>query len=278
MIRLVHFELYKLLRQPRVWLTFGVIVILVGLINIGMGTDGEKMFELLIKPLSKQFIIQGNLMNGNLIGYLALNMLWVHIPVLLVIVTADLLSGELESGTIRNMLCSTWSRTQWLMAKIIVAFIYILLFMLFSGLIMILPARLIFGEGDLVVLFNGVQVLENNQVIWRFIAALLFGTLGMLTFAGISILFSILLRNSLAAILASLGVLIVSTLLQTFGMGIFETWKPMLFTYHMAQWQLFFIDNIDVKTILKSAGILTAHLVVVLGIATFLFNRMKITE
>lgn len=278
MIQLVRFETYKLVRQPRVWLTFGVMIVLISLINFGMGTDGEKMFELLLKPLSKQFIIEGNLMNGNLIAYLALNMLWVHIPILLVIVTGDLFSGELEAGTIRNMLCSTWSRTQWIFAKILVAYLYILVFMLFCGLIMLLPALLLFGSGDLLVFFNGIQVILNNQVLWRFVAALLYGTLGMLTFASISILFSVLLRNSLAAILASLGVLIVSTLLQTFGMGIFESWKPLLFTWHMAQWQLFFVDKIDFALLLKSAGILVLHIIIVLALAIFRFNRMKITE
>ncbi len=278
MIQLIRFETYKLVRQPRVWLTFGVMLVLISLINFGMGTDGEKMFELILKPLSKQFIIEGNLMNGNLIAYLALNMLWVHIPILLVIVTGDLFSGELESGTIRNMLCSIWSRTQWIFAKIIVAYLYILVFMLYCGLIMLLPALLLFGNGDLLVFFNGIQVILNNQVLWRFGAALLYGTLGMLTFASISILFSVLLRNSLAAILASLGVLIVSTLLQTFGMGIFESWKPMLFTWHMAQWQLFFIDKIDFILILKSAGILIFHIIIVLALAIFRFNKMKITE
>ena len=278
MIQLLHFELYKLIRQPRVWITFGIMVILMALINVGMAADGEKMFELLLKPLTEQFLIQGNLLNGNLISYLALNMLWVHIPVLLVIVTADVFSGELESGTIRNMLCSDWSRGQWLFAKIAVVFLYIFVFMLFSGFVMTLPSLLLFGRGDLLLFFNGVQVLLSHQVVWRFSGALLFGTLGMLTFAGISLMFSVLLRNTLAAILASLGILVVSTLLQTFGLGIFESWKPVLFTYHMSQWQLFFTQEIDIYALLISTVVLIAHLAVVLGISFFQFNRMNITE
>jgi ABC-2 type transport system permease protein len=254
------------------------MLVLMALINIGMAADGEKMFELLLKPLTEHFFIQGNLMNGNLIGYLALNMLWVHIPVLLVIVTADMISGELESGTIRNMLCSAWTRKQWLFVKIVVIFIYIFVFMLFSGLIMTVPSLLLFGSGDLLLFFDGVQVVPSHQVIWRFCGALLFGTIGMLTFAGISVMFSVLLRSTLAAILASLGILVVSTLLQTFGMGIFDSWKPLLFTFHMAQWQLFFAQDIDLIAIVISTLILLAHFIVVLGISFFQFNRMNITE
>jgi len=278
MIRLIHFETYKLIRQPRVWLTFGVMTILMFLINLGMALDGQKMFDLLLKPLSEQFIISGNLINGHLIAYIALNMLWVHIPLLLVIVTGDLVSGEFDSGTIRLMLCSAWTRSQWLTAKIAAALLYIFIFMLFSGLLMILPASLVFGSGDLLVFNAGIQVIEEQEVLGRFLLALLFGTLGMMTFASISILFSVLLRNTLAAILASLGILIISTLLQTFGMGIFESWQHLLFTWHMAQWQNLFFNDVDVLPILKSAGILLAHQVVVLFIAYVRFKHMKITE
>jgi len=278
MIRLIQFETYKLVRQPRVWLTFGVMTILLFLINLGMALDGQKMFDLLLKPLSEQFIISGNLINGHLIAYIALNMLWVHIPLLLVIVTGDLVSGEFDSGTIRLMLCSAWTRSQWLTAKIAAALLYIFIFMLFSGLLMILPASLVFGSGDLLVFNAGIQVIEEQEVLGRFLLALLFGTLGMMTFASISILFSVLLRNTLAAILASLGILIISTLLQTFGMGIFESWQHLLFTWHMAQWQNLFFNDVDVLPILKSAGILLAHQVVVLFIAYVRFKHMKITE
>lgn len=278
MIRLIRFETYKLVRQPRVWLTFAVMAVLMSLINLGLALDGEKMFELLLQPFSDQFIISGKLINSHLIAYVALNMLWVHIPVLLVIVTGDLVSGEFEAGTIRLILSSTWSRNQWLTAKVVAALIYIFIFMLFSGVIMYLPAQLIFGSGDLLVLNAGVQIIEAQEVLWRFCLALLFGTLGMMTFATISILFSILLRNSLAAILVSLGILIISTLLQTFGMGIFESWRHLLFTWHMAQWQNLYFNEVDFIPMYKSAAVLLGHQVLILSIAYYRFNRMKITE
>ncbi|MGW8314537.1 MAG: ABC transporter permease [Bacteroidales bacterium] len=278
MIRLIQFETYKLIRQPRVWLTFAVITVLVFLINIGVALDGQEMLDLLLQPLSDQFVITGNVINGHLIAFLALNMLWVHIPVLLVVVTGDLVSGEFESGTIRLAMCTTWTRAQWLTAKVIAAFLYILLFMLFSGVIMTIPANVIFGRGDLLVFSAGIQVIEEQEVMWRFLLALLFGTVGMMTFGAISILFSVILRNSLAAILVSLGILIISTLLQTFGMGIFESWRHLLFTWHMAQWQNLFFNDVDPLPLYRSLGVLIIHIVLVLSLAYFLFNRMKITE
>jgi ABC-2 type transport system permease protein len=278
MKQLLAIELYKLARQPRTWLTFALMSILLFLINLGMAIDGRKMFDMILQPLSEQFIISGNLMNGHLISYLALNMLWVHIPVILVIVTGDIVSGEFESGTIRLVLCSTQKRWQWLAAKIIAAYIFVIVFMVFSGLLMVLPANFIFGTGDLLVLNEGIQIIEEKEVFKRFVEAMLFGTLGMFTFTTVSVFFSVIFRNSLAAILASLGVLIVSTLIQTFGMGIFESWQPLLFTWHMAQWQRIFVASPDLNSILQSAAVLALHITVLTGVALYRFNQMKITE
>jgi ABC-2 type transport system permease protein len=278
MTKIIYIELYKLLRQPRTWFTFGLMTILLTLINIGMAVDGKKMFDMILQPLSGQFIISGNLINSHLISYLSLNMLWVHIPIILVIVTGDMVSGEFEAGTIRLVLCSSISRWQWLAAKIIVAFVYILAFMFFCGILMILPSRLYFGSGDLLIFNAGIQVIEEAQIYPKFIIALLFGTLGMCAFASVSIMFSVLLRNSLAAILTSLGLLIVSTLIQTFGMGIFESWQPLLFTWHMAQWQQIFVLEPDYFAVIQSALILGLHMLVFLGIAFYRLNQMKITE
>ena len=170
MIRLIQFETYKLIRQPRIWLTFAVMAVLMFLINLGMAIDGQKMIELLIKPLADQFIISGNLINGNLIAYVSLNMLWVHIPILLVIVTGDLVSGEFDAGTIRLALCSTYTRVQWLTAKVAAAFIYIFCFMLLSGLLMYIPAQLVFGSGggitggsDSYILLENGQLFHTNS-------------------------------------------------------------------------------------------------------------------
>lgn len=278
MIDLIYIELYKLIRQPRTWITFGVLTVIMTLVNFGIYTEGENMFELLLKPLTRQFFIKGNIINGYLISYLSLNMLWVHIPVLLVIVTADLVSGEMDAGTIRNLLCSTRTRTEWLFAKMFASYIYIFLFMVFAGLVMLIPSLIIFGSGDLIVFYNGLQIILNADVFPKFLWAIGFGTLGMITFASISIMFSVILKNSLAAILASLGVLIVSTMLQTFAFGVFESWKPVLFTHHMAQWQQIFVQDIHIKSIVNSGLILIIHLLLASSVSFYLFNRMKITQ
>lgn len=275
---LISNELYKMIRQSRIWITFGVLAIIMALINFGIKLEGETMFDLLLQSFKSQFAIEGNFINGYLIAYIAFNTLWIHIPILLIVVTADMLSGELESGTIRNLLCSPVSRTKVLFSKVVAALVYVVTFMIFMGLTGILPAILLFGKGDILVFFSGVQIILAEEAPVRFGMALLFGTLSMITFVSISFMFSVLLRNTLAAILASLGLLIVSTLLHSFVLDVFASWKPFLFTYHMTQWQLFFINDIPYDEVWDAALVLIIYTIVAMMVTFFRFNRIQITE
>jgi len=90
--------------------------------------------------------------------------------------------------------------------------------------------------------------------------------------------FALIFKNTLTAILLSLGILILLTLLQTFVLGIFSTWQPFLFTYHIAKWQLFFENEIPVKSILNSVYFLTIMTVIFIGISMYKFNKMNISE
>jgi ABC-2 type transport system permease protein len=278
MRNLIKIELYKLFRQKRSWISFWVFALIMVLIHFGLYLEGETMFDLLLQSFKDQLVISGNIINGYLISYISLNTLWVHIPVLLVIVTADSVSGEMESGSIRNMLSSPISRVQFILAKTIATFVYIMLFMLFMIGITIIPALIIFGKGDLMVFFEGIQIILADEAPLRFFYSFAFGTLSMMTFAAISLMFSVLLRNTLAAILASLGLLVISTLLHSFAFGIFEAWKPYLFTYHMTQWQLFFLRDIPFQEILNSVLFLLGFTGLAIGIAIFKFKKTQITE
>lgn len=271
-------ELYKLFKKPRTYISPAVILVIIILINLGMYLEGATILDFLLTTLREQFFLEGNLINGYLIAFLSLSTLWVHIPILVVIVTADLMSSEFESGAIRMLLTRPIKRSALMSAKLITALIYVTLFMFLIGALSFGIATFIFGKGDIIVLYEGIQIITSGQFIPRFLLTLAYSTFGMMSFAAMSIYISTATKNSLAAILISLGVLIISTLLQTFSLGIFESWKPFLFTYHMTQWQLFFYSEIPWSEILVSTGFLAAFTAIFVVLAYRKFNRLNITE
>ena len=278
MTRLIRFELIKMMYRPRTYLCLGLMVVLVALIFWGLKTEGDNAVSYVLQSLGKNFVISGNVVNGYFATFIILNTLWIHLPVLIVIITGDLFSSELESGTIRLVLTRPVGRSQLALSKFIAASLFVLIFMLLLALVSLWPALALFGKGDLIVFFNGVQILEEQDLWWRFLSAFGFAFLGMTAFAVFSVTISFFTRKSMVTILISIGVLVISILLQTFSTSLFTGWNSFLITHHLTQWQLFFYTEIDYTAIMKSLIWLVSFSGVCIMAALIRFNRMRITE
>ena len=278
MIRLIRFELIKLMYRPRIYLCLGLMIVLVALIFWGLKAEGDNAVSYVLRSLEKNFVISGQVVNGYFVTFIILNTLWIHLPVLIVIITGDLFSSELESGTIRLILTRPIGRSKMALSKFIAALVFVLVFILSWALVSLWPAILLFGKGDLIVFFNGVQILEEKDLWWRFISAFGFAFLGMASFAVFSVALSFFTRKSLVTILIAIGVLVISTLLQTLSASLFTGWQSFLITYHLTQWQLFFYTDIDWTAICSSLIWLVSFSGICIAAALVRFNRMRITE
>ncbi len=278
MKNLIYIELYKLFGSTRTYVTFGIAIALMLIINLGMYMEGQKIFDFLLESVSEYFYVEGKVMNGYLITYLALNTLWIHIPVLIVIIAAWIFAGEFELGTIRLLLTQPIGRGQLLAAKFVAMVVYNLVFMLLTVLAAILPAFLLFGTGDLVVFLDGIQFIQEATFLGRLALALLFSTLSMIAFSCLGMIFSLVFKNTLTSVLLSMGILILSTLLQKFVFGVFSSWQPFLFSHHFSKWQMFFVDSIPVSSILESVGFMMAMILALTLFSYLKFKKMNITE
>lgn len=240
--------------------------------------EGERIFDFLLESISEYFVVNGEILNGYLVTYLALNTLWVHIPVLIVIVAASIFAIEFELGTIRLLLTQPISRGQLLASKWIAMVVYNFVFMLLTVLSALLPAYFLFGTGDLVVFIDGIQFIQEATFIKRLGLSLLFATTSMIAFSCLGMIFSLFFKNTLTSILLSMGILILSTLLQKFVFGLMSAWQPFLFSYHFSKWQLFFVDQIPVRSILDSLGFMLVMIAGLSLISYLKFKRMNITQ
>lgn len=278
MIPLLKFEWIKLMHRPRTFLSIGLMMVLVGLVFWGLKSEGENALNYLFQSLGDNFLMQGTILNGYMVSFLILNTLWIHIPVLIVIVTGDLFSSELESGTIRLLMTRPISRSRVALAKFCTAVIYVFFFILIFTFISIGVALIMFGSGDLIVAFNGLQIIPEADLLWRFFAAFGYAFLAMSTFAIFSVTVSFFTRKSLVAIMITLGIIVISTLLQTLAASLFMGWEFFLITYHFSQWQLFFYSKIDWVSLLNSAFWLIAFSTICILVSLIRFKTLKITE
>lgn len=171
MIRLINIELYKVFKRPRTYIGFLAIFVTVAAIQLAMYFEGEELIALAIQNLENDFRLEGKIINVNLMTYILLNSLIIHIPILICLVTGDTIAGEASSGTLRMILLRPFTRTQIYLAKTITGFIYTISLILFLAIMTYGMGYLLFGSGDLIVLRRGVTVLASDDVLWRFFFA-----------------------------------------------------------------------------------------------------------
>ncbi|TSJ41175.1 ABC transporter permease [Fluviicola chungangensis] len=272
-------EFIKIVSKPRSYLGLGALTLLIGLIIFAMKADGESMVSFVTATFEQTLSFNGKLVNGNLIAFIILQMLVVHIPLLIALVTGDLISGEAAMGTIRMLASKPISRTQIVLSKFIAGAIYTLVITLWLGILSLVVSHLVFGAGDLMVLnSDGLVILPEADILWRFGLAFCVAYLSLLTVATLSICLSAFAENSIGPIVATMAIIIVFTIIGSLDVTVFDTIKPYLFTTHMASWRSFFEDPVPFDDILNSIVILLAHIVLLVGITLFKFNRKDITS
>ncbi|MEY3676735.1 MAG: hypothetical protein RJB67_1225, partial [Bacteroidota bacterium] len=272
MFSLIQVELYKIFKRPRTYIAFGAVAALIGIIQFGLKLDGKSYLDFMLNDLSSSLEIDGKILNGYLVCYVMLQLLLVHVPLLIALIAADMISGEANMGTLRLLLIKPYSRTTLLLAKFIAATIYTLLLLVWLAILALFGSMLLFGTDDMFLLKTSyVVLLKESDVFWRYIGAFGFAALAMTTVASLGFFLSVFAENSIGPIVATMSVIVFFTILSTLNIPIFNIIKPYLFTTHMIGWKEFFdikvndsneaiigsIQNPD--KIIKAAVVLFVH-------------------
>ena len=117
MWKLLQIELYKIYRRPRTYISFAAITALICVIQLGLKVDGEAYLDFLMNSLKDNFDFDGKILNGYLVCYVILQLLLIHVPLLISLIAADMISGEANMGTLRLLLTKPVSKTNFILAK-----------------------------------------------------------------------------------------------------------------------------------------------------------------
>jgi ABC-2 type transport system permease protein len=277
MIQLLRIELYKIFMRPRTYISFGIVTAITLVIQLAMVSGGREFITFGMQGVTEQFDVQGKIVNGYLVTYLILQSLLIHIPLLVALVAGDSLAGEANLGTLRLMLTKPITRMQLVLMKFVASFIYTVLLILWLAVVALFLSLLIFGKGDMLNLKSEafVMILQND-IMWRYVMAFLFAILAMTSIASLAILLSAFADNSIGPIIATMGVVVVLTILSNLELPLFNLMKPYLMTTHMIGWKGFFDDPVPYAAIGRSAIVLAAYTVGFLGITIVYFNRKDI--
>lgn len=272
-------EWIKIIKKPRSFIGFVVVAFICSMLELAFYHDGREILGFFTGQLENTFDIQGNVLNGNLICFILLQTLIIQMPLLVALVTGDLISGELGSGTVRFLLTRPASRTKIVIAKWMVGIAYTTLLLIWLGIFALFISRLIFGQGDLIHLSStGVQIIKSNDMNWRFAMAFLVAMLALGVVASLSLFLSSFMENSITPIVMTMAIIIIFTIIGMFDFPSFDILRPFLFTTHMISWKEFFEHPVPWHSVNQSMIILLLHIFLFLGASIYIFNRKDITQ
>jgi ABC-2 type transport system permease protein len=287
---LIQIELFKIFKRPRTYIAFAAITGLIGIIQLGLKLDGDAYLGFMMRDITSSITVEGKILNGYQVCYIVLQILLVHVPLLIALVAADMISGEANMGTLRIMLTKPISRTKFLLAKFMATVAYTLLLLLWMSVMALFLNMLIFGTDDLFLLKSQyVVLLKENDVFWRYAWAFGFAALAMITVASLGFFFSLFAENSIGPIVATMSMIIFFTILSTLsGIPLFGAIKPFLFTTHMIGWKEFFDIKVNdaneaiigsiqnPQKIINSAIILVLHIIGFVAASIVVFKRKDV--
>jgi len=277
MTELVRIELYKIFKKWRTYIGFIAIGLLVAIIQTAMYFEGQHSIDFMTQNLRQSFMFVGNLLNGFFIAFLIMNTLAVHIPFLITLVAGDLLAGEATAGTYRVLLTRPVSRMQVVTAKYLAGNIYTALLILWLAVLSLGLGSLLFGTGELIVLRGeGIIILDRGDVLWRFLLAYGYATLGMSVVCSLAFLFSSLVENAIGPIISTMAVIIVFLIISAINIDLFRKIKPYLFINYILSWRLFFDDPIRISKVIKDVSVLLGHTLFFFGLTAVIFKRKDI--
>ena len=278
MFKLIKNEFIKTFYKKRTYISFLLITIIIPFIIFAIKNGGSSLELKIYGQLQDSFIFFGSLINGYFSSYIIIAVLISHMPFLSTIVASEIVSGEYSKGTFRMYLTRPVFRSEVILSKLVIVYIYTTLMMLFFYLYTIILSLLILGTGDLAVFHDGLLFLDSSDILWRFFLAFVISNFIMITIASLCFLFSTISKNSVTPIISTISIVFVGTAISFIPIEIFERVNPYLFTGYIDLFLTAFYNPIPKDKITFSILVSITWSFIFVSLSFYFFNKKDILD
>jgi ABC-2 type transport system permease protein len=235
-LRQLRAELHKLFARKRTYIGFGAFLFIEVLVLALLQLPRvQRAFKMFIEANGYEF---GQYYSGLTLAFIILSATIVILGSLyLALVSGDVVSKEVEDGTMRMMLCRPISRLRILVVKYLACVIYTFALIWFIGLTALTVGILRQGTGGLFVWapLEGVFALfDFGPGLRRYLAALFFMSLSLTTISSFGFMLSCCRMKPAAATIVTLSIAFIDMVFRSIEQ--FASIRPFLITTHMASW------------------------------------------
>ena len=229
MLGLIHNELLVIAGRWRSYIGFIGISILMPLILWGFSVGGEELHRDYARELGGTFMVVGSILNSFLATYIIMNTLWIHIPFLVTLAAGDSVAADGANGIFRITLTRSVSRFKILVSKLMASYIYTALLLIFCALWSLGIGSIVLGTGDLIVIDNGILILDESQAWARMAFSFLLAILVMCMVATLCFMFSTMTNNAVGPIIGTIFLIIIGYMIMGIPLETFEKIEPYVF-------------------------------------------------
>jgi ABC-2 type transport system permease protein len=213
--------------------------------------------------------------NGLFLVFTALTVsLPVFLPLVVGVVAGDSIAGEAGVGTLRYLLTVPVTRGRLLASKALAVATFTALAVLVVALVGLVTGAILFGLGD-VTLLSGDTVSLGNGLL-RALGVAAYVTVALLGLAAGGLFVSTLTENAIAAMATTLGLVILSALLDAVPQ--LSAIHPYLLTHHWLGFGELLRSNVDTGSLLQWSGLHVAYTAIFLSLAWSRLSTKDITS
>jgi len=270
----IRVELVKMLRRPRTWLIISMLVALPTLVAVLLAVT-----DLAPRPGTGPPFLSAVLTDGTLFPLAALGVvLPLFLPIAVAVLGGDAIAGEAQAGTLRYVLARPVGRTHLLLAKLVTVVGFVLLAVLVVAAVSYVEGRLLLGQAPAsggTVSLSGSS-LTQDELVGRTAMAVAYVVASMLSVAAVALFASTLTSSSIGAALATIGLLIFSTVLL--GLDAAGPLHPFLPTRYWLSFVDLFRDPILWRDVVRGLVVQLSYLLVFTLAAWASFSTKDIVD
>ena len=266
-------ELRKLFARKRTFIGFGAFLVfeIVVLFLLRLDKVQDSMCRIIERAGYDSLLYLSGLTLGFLIVVWTVFLLE---ALFLALVAGDVVSKEVEDGTMRMMLCRPISRGRIIVLKVIVSAIYTVALTVFVSLTALLAGFINSGPGGLFV-FAPMEGVFAFHDFWpglaRYLVAIPLLSLSLFTIASLAFCLSCFNMKPAAATVITLSVLFADTILKN--IPYFESIKGWFITTKMTAWVRLFEYRIPWEAMVEDYAWLMAINATLLLVAWQVFSQ-----
>jgi ABC-2 type transport system permease protein len=271
--RQLGFELLKLFARKRTYMGFAFFLLIELLILLGTQLPINRHRierEMLSEGLDLSHYFGGLTVAFQVIAWTMFGLGSLY----LALVSGDIISKEVEDGTMRMVLSRPVSRLRILVLKYLTCVVYTVALTLFVALTSLGFCTLFKGVGGLVVMApweNVSGIFETGVGLQRFALAIVTLSFCLLTISTVGFMFSTFNIKPASATILTLSVYLVDDILHH--IPLFSSMQDYFIAHHAGIWEHMFEPRIPWRMVFESLGYLTVVDLVALAIATAYFLR-----